>query len=365
MNHNTFGHYLVGDKAFPSNIEAIQHDQLTNKGIAFYFHDDIYSKFNWSVEPTENLNELYARRARELREKYDYLVLHFSGGTDSTNILETFYKNQIHLDEIYIRGFWNWSDPNVTKIEAANQYAEMKLIAQPLAELVKKQYMPHVKITIQDISNYILDFWNNLEDCDINLVLSHFSPSTVFKADYDELNPEFRKKTESGLKVAHIMGMEKPDIYFENGKYYTRFLDKFIKLHVPPRLTKSQLPIYMEPFYWSETCAPMIIKQCHTVVNHIKRNRLPPNYHKTISLTEKHNWLASIIYDRTLPVLGWPEKGQYEVRETDWFFFKDKQAKHYTNWAKAIDKVTQTVQFTSDIRQGLTGVYSKSYCING
>jgi len=52
---------------------------------------------------SESLDFLYALRARQLREKYDYLVLYFSGGADSTNILKTFIDNNIFLDEIVMQ----------------------------------------------------------------------------------------------------------------------------------------------------------------------------------------------------------------------------------------------------------------------
>jgi hypothetical protein len=90
-------YYQVGPKQFQSKILAITESTVSGQPVEFIFNDQLYSKFNWTVEPDLTLEQLYAARAWELRNKYDYLVLHFSGGADSTNILETFIKNNIFL----------------------------------------------------------------------------------------------------------------------------------------------------------------------------------------------------------------------------------------------------------------------------
>jgi hypothetical protein len=53
-----------------------------------------------TLEPEADLAELYRRRARRLREQYDYLILMYSGGADSDQVLTTFLKGGIFLDEV-------------------------------------------------------------------------------------------------------------------------------------------------------------------------------------------------------------------------------------------------------------------------
>ena len=64
------------------------------------FHDDAFSKYPWHIEPEASLDQLYDARARQLREKYDYVVLSYSGGSDTHNILESFIRQGLHIDEI-------------------------------------------------------------------------------------------------------------------------------------------------------------------------------------------------------------------------------------------------------------------------
>jgi hypothetical protein len=366
--HDTdhYGYYICGTKKFYNKFQAILYAKSNNCAVNFYFNDDIFGRYDWKVEPSESLDELYTRRALELRSQYDYLVLHFSGGYDSGNILETFAKNNIHIDEIYIRGSTSTSVTNANITSSSNQYAEVELTAIPLAEHVKATYMPYVKITVQDTVPYIIDTWSKntkwIDDMDI----SDFSPSTIIKKMYDDLNPRYKKLTEAGKSVGHIMGMEKPDIYYQDGEYYTRFLDKFSLLHTPHR--NNELPMHLEPFYWAPSCAEMIIKQCHVIKKYIKQQNLDPLLISQLRGTAKHHWLGNIIYNRSFPMLFYADKGITEIRETDYFFFKDKASDYYINWKKGIDYIRDSLpnEWVHDsVSKGIVGIYSKSYCVGG
>ena len=65
-----------------------------------YYYDKEFSQANWNVEPSKSLQELYRERAEWIRNNYEYVILAYSGGADSTNVLESFYYNNIHIDEI-------------------------------------------------------------------------------------------------------------------------------------------------------------------------------------------------------------------------------------------------------------------------
>ena len=95
------GYYKVGNQKFYSKAQAILYDQQNHKGIDFIFNDEDFLSADWKNEPQESLDEIYKQRAQQLREKYDYLVLSYSSGVDSTNILHSFLYNNIHLDEVF------------------------------------------------------------------------------------------------------------------------------------------------------------------------------------------------------------------------------------------------------------------------
>ena len=70
----------------------------------FYFYDEEFSKINWFIEPKDSLQTLYRKRAEQIRQDYEYVILAYSGGHDSTQVLETFYYNNIHINEILMVG---------------------------------------------------------------------------------------------------------------------------------------------------------------------------------------------------------------------------------------------------------------------
>ncbi len=103
-NLNDYGWYEVGHQKYYSKIQALFAAQSSKQPIRYNCNDALFSQHRWDIEPVETLETLYAQRAEQIRNSYDYLILHFSGGTDSANIMETFIRNNIHLDEVCIRG---------------------------------------------------------------------------------------------------------------------------------------------------------------------------------------------------------------------------------------------------------------------
>ena len=85
-----YGYYTVGGIKMYSQIEAVEISNKLDLPIKWHFNDEVFSSLDWTVEPTETLAELYKKRCEQLREKYDYLVLYYSGGADSDNILNHF-----------------------------------------------------------------------------------------------------------------------------------------------------------------------------------------------------------------------------------------------------------------------------------
>ena len=72
-----------------------------NKITGSIFNDRLYN-FVWDIEPPESFDTLLKQRAQQLREQYSELSLLFSGGRDSFTVLETFRKNNIHLDNVIL-----------------------------------------------------------------------------------------------------------------------------------------------------------------------------------------------------------------------------------------------------------------------
>jgi diphthamide synthase (EF-2-diphthine--ammonia ligase) len=104
---------------------------------------------------------LYDLRARQLREKYDYLILSYSGGADSHNVLMSFIKQGIHLDEIVVntmeKGNKKSTSINNKNVQATNAAAEHELQTVPRLKEAAA-LIPRTKITICDLTDYLFDY---------------------------------------------------------------------------------------------------------------------------------------------------------------------------------------------------------------
>lgn len=366
---NTFvdnGFYTVDGKIFINKVEAILESEKIHKPVDFNFHDDLYVRLDWGKEPESTLEELYAVRAWELRNTYDHLVLHFSGGSDSVNILETFIKNKIPIDELLIRGSVGAADKNEKNVSASNLYAEMLLQAWPLAEWAKKTHYPNLIITGVDTIDYTFDYFNNPNWFE-TYTNSTFACGVAWRCDWDQLVPRYRTLTDQGKKVGHVLGIEKPILYMQGNQYYVRFLDKYRENNLGKRLIASDLPCFVEAFYWAESTAPLVCKQAHTIKNTLKKNKASLNKMQKIRNRGFHDWVASVIYNRTLPIRFQVNKPYFGKHEQDGFFFKDQHSEHLKNYNTGIDYFNKLLpekwKHQNTTVLDLLGVWSKSYCI--
>ena len=87
---------------YKSKFQAIQAAGRDVSNISFHTFDESLFKYDYSYEPTESLEDLMKERCLEIRDTYSYIKFFFSGGSDSTTVLNCFLKNNIHIDEIVI-----------------------------------------------------------------------------------------------------------------------------------------------------------------------------------------------------------------------------------------------------------------------
>lgn len=195
---NTF-YYDDKGRTFPTHYEAIKHNAQY-----YYFYDKEFIEVDWTKEPQESLPELYKRRAEQLRETYDYLVLAYSGGFDSTNVLETFHYNNIKLDEILTVGAYSQDSNNIDSDE--NHNADLYLNAFPTL----KKLAPKSKITNLDYTKW---FDNPQQFSYIkNYGSDWYKHFTVFYSVHHLFWRDIKLflKIPQDKKVGIILGMEKP-----------------------------------------------------------------------------------------------------------------------------------------------------------
>jgi len=273
------GCYYYNGKVYFLREDAFE-DMLANKEydskLKFLFNDHIFSKLNWSIEPDVNLDILYKIRAQQLRDKYKYLILGFSGGSDSTQILETFLKNNIFIDEIQTahnvkmsRGIDQqvlMSDPDL------NLFLEYDLAVEPMLKKVK-QLSPNTKITVIDSSDFLhqeiqkksykfLSIGTGKEKGISQRLTSTMGISIAQYYLYKQLNV-FESKDKDN--VAIIRGIEKPQLSVVDGNLVFHFNDLSL-LSISQMFAGTLDPTYtMEDFFWSPDAPLIPIKQSHLI----------------------------------------------------------------------------------------------------
>lgn len=102
-NNPKLGYYTVGNEKFFSKPMALTKATETNQFPEWNFNNETFGAQDWLTDPTISIKELYRIRAQQLRDRYDYIRLEFSGGGDSTTALYSFVNNGIHIDEVVFR----------------------------------------------------------------------------------------------------------------------------------------------------------------------------------------------------------------------------------------------------------------------
>lgn len=155
------GTYHVGDKKFYYKIDALQEFARTKQPIEWDFHKDVFAAQVKKPRLNIPLTELYRLRAQQLRDKCDYLVLAYSGGSDSDNILEICLRNNIKIDEIVVEQSFKLFEKNnfvpSTNKNYQNWPSEWYFVIKPKLDQISKLY-PQIKITVLDSSeNFEVD----------------------------------------------------------------------------------------------------------------------------------------------------------------------------------------------------------------
>ncbi len=352
------GYYKVGNEIFENKVPAVYRASQLNTNWEWYFHDVEMKAYDWTIEPTQNLNELYKNRAQQIREKYDYVLLFCSGGADSTNMLYSFLKNDIHVDEVVagapMSGLSNWDWDNTDK-SAENTISETKFAQIPLMQEIATHY-PKTKTTLHD---YFIDMVSYKTDEWLYKSGDYIHPT--FAARYNLERREYnyiRELADSGKKIGIVYGIDKPYLAMKDGVFYSYIRDSLVCNGFQ---SISHPNVEVELFYYSPDLIPMLVKQAHTVARWICK---PENkiYKENAVVSQesmsRHEMTRAFIgvYERTIVPLIYPilEKNAFQCHkprstfmgEHDaWFTYLHNDSKlrelmvsDYRNYVKGIQK---------------------------
>lgn len=258
--------YSVNEAQYRNKFDALSASSRSGHQVLWHWHDE-WNAIDWQQDPTWSLRDIYRERAQQLRDTYDYLVLSFSGGSDSWTVLNSFISNHIHIDEVFFR--WPFSatanqyTPNRHDRSPVNHLSEWDLTVKPTLDQLARLH-PEIRITLHDCSYDIVHTRHN-----DNLLASsgdHLGPG--WWAKFDSMGATERLMIDQGKTTAFILGVDKPQIYVNDNRVYCYFLDILVNSNT----TRTDNGRTHELFYWSPETPAVTYTQARMIYRHLQQH---------------------------------------------------------------------------------------------
>jgi len=334
-----FGYFLVhyNDTEYLtcSKVEALQLAQRTNGWVTWHFNDDVYGAYDWQQQISKSITDLYRERAEQLRKQHDHLVIMYSGGYDSHNMLCAFLDNQIKVDAIVF--FYNSMDSNPD----TDITLEWKLQTWPRLQNILAQH-PEIEFLKIDISHHSLNVIDQHRDDYYYISGGALAPNFIGQSYLQQLLP---KKFTTG-RLGMLYGVDKPRLRYKNGNFYFNFYD--MGHRVKPVIPGSGI----EYFYWGRDCPELVIKQAQIAKQYWQANKSFMETHATnklnadLGLVLDHDWdpLQRLIYPYCSQgiFLTWRPASVTFGQRDKWIYRSNHEAKHklqdiYKSFISAVD----------------------------
>lgn len=326
-----YGHYQVGDLVVYSKVEAIELSIRLGSTPTWHYNDEVFSSMDWSKEPDRNLSDFYKDRARQIRDAYDHVVLFYSGGADSHNMLESFLHAGVRIDEI---ASFHSLDADRDRDSEFNK--EIFQTAIPVVESFKRQgrLSSETQHRLIDMGEIIDRFCQDIDWLDFPYMIgSAVSINNVARSHLRKYIRDWADIIDQGKRLVLVWGHDKPRIMSEGSRFFLNFMDIFDNC-VSTKIQQS-VPAgwYDEIFYSTPDLPEMVVKQAHVIKRFLENcddkhpwvtdsitglghavKRLPDGSHKTICLTQDGQ--SMLIYPWFRPEL------YYESKPNDVIFSK-------------------------------------------
>lgn len=348
------GYYTVGNAVAVTHGVAIQESSRTGLPIKWHFNDEAYGNMNWRASWNLPISEVYRLRAQQLRDKYKYLMLWFSGGADSAVILQTFIDNNIHLDEVVVSWAKTTSEgrytPNTVDRSPSNFISEWDFAIKPRLEWLAK-VSPKTKITILD---FLVDLPEVEDFEDTWTIIEKPSYFTIKRQRaLDQAVTERFKIYGDGL--ASIAGIAPPLVSVINKNYLAVF---FMNNLASAGIGKSdyllnQVPRNVEFFYWTPDMPEIVREQAHLLLEHLARHPrdrelfYPMNLHTNEMYSPtpaehemRREIVKKVVYPSWDPGIfqsGKPTDHLYSPEIHSWFYNMPEARKYMESWQSSVN----------------------------
>lgn len=338
-------YYDEDECVYSTRFDAI----MSKKPCHWYYHDAFLRAQDWTKEPKESLKELYRLRAEQIRRDYDYIVLCYSGGIDSTHMLEIFYYNNIHIDEILVVGALN-EDP-----EKGSDFNHNGDLYHNVFSTLNQMSLPNTKLNLMDYTK----FYSNINNFTavkkygtdyFKYFGSYASVHTLFWHDMD-------KFLDTGKHTAYLFGIEKPIFeYKELGSDYRFYFqdDSFDSYANRYEFENGRrVSFYSDPH---ELCVKIMAKQHHSI-------RKFADETGTYGRDLKRKFL-DIIYDVKHPLLFESKKSSLKhVSDRDRFLFQRKNSDMFKFYKESMQKMMKDLPIDEKIRMRTKPYFLDNKCI--
>jgi hypothetical protein len=319
-----FFYYDTEKNVYHTQLDAV----ASNRNCWFYFNDKEMASIPWKIEPSQTLDQLYKARAEYIRDTHKYVILCYSGGHDSTNILETFYYNNIHIDEILVVGAMSQDS---FKGSDENHNGELYKNVFPT---LNQMHLPNTKITVVDYTKWFNDPNN------FTLIRQYGNEWTKYIGGFRSVHNLFwndlKKFTghENSKDTVYIMGSDKVYLSYETDQpSYIRFND--LSFH-DYGFNYGDENFKRVNFYTDihPTAIDITRKQAHIV-----------NKFKKLNLATGRPWidvLNSLIYDLRHPLVYTSPKSIYtSISARDMYMIEAQNSEMYSMFLEGIKTITK------------------------
>ena len=258
-----FGFYKIADRKVYSKIEALEISSRSQIPITWHYNDEIFSAVDWTKEPEMSLTELYKTRAMQIRKNYDHVVVFYSGGADSHNMLESFVNAGVDIDEIV-----SFHSLSADGDKASEFNKEIYETAIPFVQVLKEsQKLPEsVPHRLIDMSDIITKFCQDINWLDFPyMVSSTFSINNVARAHLRKYVTDWADIINQGKRLVLVWGHDKPRIMSEDNRFFLNFMDIFDNCISTIIQQSTPAGWFDEMFYSTPDLPELVVKQAHTI----------------------------------------------------------------------------------------------------
>lgn len=253
MNSDFKFSYETDGIKFTSKVAALDYSfRYRTKEVQAKLYSDGFEKVDWKKEPVETFDELCKQRAQQLRDNIQKLVIFYSGGSDSTHLINVFVKNNIKIDEIVLirdNNFNFHNNPHPVNWEIDN-------FAIPYL----KQINPSCKITLFEpkLTEEKLKYYFSEEAQFEYNISKGFDITSLYWQEVSKVYDSF------------VDGSCEPRVYVEDNKFFAEIWDGD-NFFVRTRLVNN-FNFYTDPLFPS-----LHLKQCHLMKNYMIENNITHN----------------------------------------------------------------------------------------